>query len=181
MKKLKIFIVILIIILAIIIGVIGILKHESQNKTENEINNNIQIEEKAKIMRVDNVNMFFTVENCINKYITYLSSKDTDIIFNLLDKSYKTELGINKENVLQYVEELNGMYAFTAKDMYYEENDNIQTYYVTGEITADGLEEVVLETNNIKFNITVILDMSNNTYTIIPYGYGGMYYEEKYN
>lgn len=181
MKKLKNFIVILIIILILIIGIIGLLVYKTQNKEENEINNNTQIEEISKIMRVDNASMFFTVENCINKYLTYLYNKDADIIFNLLDENYKTELGISKQNVLQYVEELNGIYTFSAKDMYYEKNGDIQKYYVTGEIAADGLIEIVSESSSIKFNITVILDMSNNTFTVIPYGYGGMYYEEKYN
>lgn len=180
MKKLKIFIVILIIILILIIGIIGLLVYKTQNKEGNEINN-IQIEEIPKIMRVDNASMFFTVESCVNKYITYLSSQDAEIIFNLLDESYKTELEISKQNVLQHVEELNGIYTFSAKDMYYEKNGDIQKYYVTGEIAADGLIEIVSESSSIKFNITVILDMSNNTFTVIPYGYGGIYYEEKYN
>jgi len=177
MKKIRIFIVTLIIILVLMLGFIGILK----NRTENEVNNNVPIEEKAKIIKVDNVSMFFTVENCINKYLTYLYSKDTEIVFNLLDESYKKEFDISKENVIQYVEDLNGIYTFSAKDMYYEKNGDIQKYYVTGEITADGLVEVVSEASSIKFNITVILDMSNKTFTVIPYGYGGMYYEEKYN
>ena len=180
MKKLKNFIVILIIILILIIGIIGLLGYKTRNKEGNEINNT-QIEETSKIMRVDNASMFFTVESCVNKYLTYLSNQDADIIFNLLDESYKAELNISKENVLQHVEELNGIYTFSAKDMYYEKIGDIQKYYVTGEIAADGLIEVVSDISNIKFNITVILDMSNNTFTVIPYGYGGMYYEEKYN
>lgn len=181
MKNLKNFIVVLIIILILIIGIIGVSEYKTKSKEKNEIDNNIQIEEKPEIIRVDNITMFFTVENCVNKYIMYLCSQDTDIIFNLLDETYKTELNVNKANVLQHVEKMDSFYSFVAKDMYYEKNGDLQKYYVTGEITEEGHFDSLTEANVIKFNITVILDMSNNTFTVIPFGYGGMYYEENHN
>lgn len=181
MKKLKTFIVILITILIIIVAVIVLLKHQVLKKSEDKVNNNVQVEEELNIMQVNNASMFFTVENCINKYLSYLYSQNTEVIFNLLEEGYKTKFGINKTNVLQYVEQLDGSYVFTAEDMYYPKNGDIQTYYVTGKISEDGLIENSFNNEYIEFNTTVIMDMENSTFTIIPYGYGGMYYEEKGN
>ncbi len=170
-KKILVAIILLVISLFVILGIFLTNKDRKQNA---EIVPEESIS--SKIERVKSATAFYTVENCVNKYLVYLSERNTNIIFNLLDENYKKELNITEQNVLQHVENINGNYTFSAKDMYYETNGDIQKYYVTGELVQDALPDV-LTGENIEFNITVILDMKNSIFSIIPYGYGGMYYE----
>lgn len=128
------------------------------------------------ITAVKDRNDFFTVQSCINQYIVYLVQNDGESLYNLLDKTYIQEFNITKENVLEHVEDLSGEISFRAKKMYFEQiSENVYRYYVKGEIIENDID---IMTSKGEFNITVNMDIDNMLFSIIPYGYGGIFNEE---
>lgn len=45
--------------------------------------------------------MFFSVNNCVEKYLKYISVNDVDKIYNLLNEEYRTNHNINKETLFE--------------------------------------------------------------------------------
>ena len=46
-------------------------------------------DEKTTVKYVDNPIMFFTVENCVNKYIGLIVAQDEEALYNVIDDKYK--------------------------------------------------------------------------------------------
>lgn len=128
------------------------------------------------IAAVKDRNDFFTVQSCINQYIVYLTQKDTESLYRLLDETYIQEFNITKENILEHVDSLTGEISFRAKKMYFEQiNENFYRYYVKGEIIENDIDTM---TNKGELNITVNMDIDNMLFSIIPYVHGGIFNEE---
>lgn len=171
----KIILIICIIIVIIMLAIYGLSKYGTPEDT-NEINStsmdySMSIDKNIQIVK--GKNEFFTVASCINQYIYNLSNKDNKGILKLLDEGYKNKNNINENNVMQYVEDLNGYYIFKPEKMYYREKDeNVSIYYVFGNILEDGIDdESAYSTNSREYYVTVSLDTKNMKYSVIPYGY----------
>lgn len=174
-KNVLISIIVLLIIIVLVIVVI-------MNKIENDNNqeqSNIVVEENKnkEIEKVKSASAYFTVQSCINKYINYVTTKDTDSILKLLDSGYIIENNITEDNVLEKVENISGFLIFEAEEMYVEEIDsNNKIYYVSGILKEEGLETYT--TIDTEFYITVNMNFSDNIFSIIPFGNGGLFNEE---
>lgn len=169
----------LIALLATLSVVIFIIINKNQYKEEQEKENNVIMEENQnqKIEKVNSASAYFTVQSCVNKYINYVTSKDTDSILKLLDSSYIKENDITKSNVLEKIENISGFIIFEAKKMYVEEIDeNNKIYYVSGSLKEEGLETYT--TIDDKFYITVNMNFNDNIFSIIPFGNEGLFNEE---
>lgn len=197
-KILIITIAVLTTIFLIIIFCLAIFKHNSDNglKGENissienndntqntlDVNNvnilnedNISEEEGAKkieyekIESVTNQTYFYTVENCIKKYLEYTtdlrsddSKKNKEKVYNLLSQKYVSENNINYSNLKQYVEyEDNIEFAGCTRMVNYNiEKNNIIRF---------GAEALFFKDNNPYYmNYIIYLDYSNLTYSIEP-------------
>ena len=117
--------IILMIIFVILVGVLIYIV--STNKKEN----NKVVPETTKPYVYETVNDysdFFTIENCVNKYLSYLSLNDKDSLKKILDQEYLNSINNNIDNLNnKYIGKnisirLNGMYM----------HDNI--YYVKGTV-----------------------------------------------
>ena len=129
--------------------------------------------------QVTNTNMYFTVKYCAEKYIYYLQLKDKKSLETLLDNNYINRFNITQDNILNYVEKIDSMGTLFIDKMYViNEDDEIQTYYLEGNIIQD-MSESNYEYNEDRFCITIILDTNNDIYSVIPFGYGGPLYEKK--
>lgn len=174
-KNVLIFLIALLVILStIILIVMGNLKTEN-----NQVQNNIIIEQNQskKIEKVNSASAYFTVKSCINKYINYVTNKDTDSILKILDSSYIKENNINQNNVLEKIETISGSIIFEAETMYVEEIDeNNKIYYVLGSLKEEGLETYT--TIDDEFYITVNMNYDDNIFSIIPFGNEGLFNEE---
>lgn len=196
-KNKKSIIIVIIIILLLLINVILLNK---LNKIKKEKSQNIEQEEGTHISFysynndentdvikvVSDRNDFFTMESCVNKYIQYLTQKDKESIYKLLDETYIKEYNIKQENVLEFVEDLNGYFRFKAKKMNFENiEEGVYKYYITGELIEERViddinqeeeqeegdtEEIIV---NDKMQIIVIADINNLTFSIIPFKDGG--------
>lgn len=125
---------------------------------------------KKDIEVVNNINMFYVVESCANKYIQYLSSKDYTVIYEFLDDNYIDKHKINLDNIDEYINTLDGIYSLMITKMY--KHKNMDIYYVQGNLKQETIYETKQE--NIKFKTTIKLDRKNNKFSVIPDGDGGV-------
>ena len=115
----------------------------------------------SKNVVVNNPSNFFTIENCVNKFINVIYKKETDNIMTLLNDEYINDHGVNKENVYNYIPKLNGKTTFQAKKIY---KDNTK-YYVYGYLMEETIDSL-----NIMDNYYVIINISEkNIFDISPY------------
>ena len=122
--------------------------------------------EENKINIVTSTSKFYTVSNCVYRYISYLQTKDTDSLLLLLDNKYKSKNNINSNNVLNNLISLDGLYSFEARKMFEEKlNDNVTKYYVYGYLVEDDLDS----NNSMDFYVIVTLDTKNKIFSITPY------------
>lgn len=186
MKERKKVIISIMIVLFLILVSILLIYSSVKNNEKNESDEKFQEEnthissyysKTSKNNIVTDRNDFFTVQLCVNKYIMYLTEKDTETLYKLLDKAYIKKFNITEDNVLQHVEDLSGNITFKAKKMYFEEvNENFYKYYAIGEIIESNTEEEFTREEEMK--ITVNMDIDNMLFSIVPYGYGGTFYEK---
>ena len=146
-------------ILIVIFSIISIILIIFQIFNNDKKQSNIEI--------VKSSSKFYTVSNCIDRYLKYLFNEDVDNILLLLDKNYIKENNISKDNLFSKIDKFDGINSFVGKKMYQEViKDNITKYYVKGYLLKDVLDnsDVMVD-----YYIIVILDNKNSTYSIIPY------------
>lgn len=162
-KTLKMMILIVVIIILLILGILVSLFTNSN--PQNQIIKEEQKQPK-EIVSVQNRNDFFTVANCVNKYITYLTTKEREILYNYLDEEYKKEKNITIDNIYSHIKTFDRYYKFKAKEMYVGElSSTISQYYVYGTLTVEATGDDEQET---PFYISIKLDKANNTFSVIP-------------
>lgn len=168
-KKLGIWITIFLIC---IICILLILLKLNQNLIKENIPDNTisgEIQERKQKDKVKEVNTFYTVRNCIERYLGYVAQKDIESLMQVLDKSYIQKEQITSINIEEKINDLGVSKIYTAKTMYQEKNDeNIKTYYVSGTVRDDIMD---MQTEEKPFYVTVKLDTVNQTFSIMPEGY----------
>ena len=146
-------------IIIILFGVIAIIVVLMQIFGGKEDKNNITI--------VTSTSKFYTVSNCVYRYITYLQAKDTDSLLLLLDNKYKKNNKIDNNNILDKISYLDGLYNFEARKMYEEKlNDNITRYYVYGYLVEEKIDDIGSVSD---YYVIVTLDTKNKIFSITPY------------
>ena len=176
MKK-NVFISIIIFLIIAIVAILIIMNKIEDNNIQKQNNIVIQQNKYEKIEKVKSASAYFTVQSCVNKYINYVGNKDTNSLLKLLDSKYIEDNNVTKDNVLEKVENIDGLVIFEAKEMYVKEVDeNNKIYYVSGILKEEGLERYI--TIDTDFDITVNMNFSNNIFSVIPFGNGGLFNEE---
>lgn len=129
----------------------------------NSINNGVSIV--PKLEKVISRENFYTVKSCVEKYINYNVDNNSVALYNLLDEVYINQKSINKNNIFDIVEKINKNQIFLPNKMMSAKIANKEIYIVYGNIREDKLNERTTET---EFNITIILNKTNNTFSAIP-------------
>ena len=150
--------IIICVVLVIVLGLLYLYKGDKKDKTvdEKEISYNL----------LEDYSRFFTVNSCIYKYFSYLSSKDTDSLLKVLDKKFIDSNNINEDNIFEKTLDLNAYYSFTSKKIYYKVlTEGYIEYYVFG-----YAEEENLNSDRIKddYYFIVVFDEKNSTFSITP-------------
>lgn len=158
MRKYKDYIIIIIILSLIVISLTVL---SSLNKDKQNDNNQILINYKVE----EDYSKFFTVNSCIYKYIEYLTKKDTTNILKVLNEDYVKNNNINNSNLYNYLDNLNGIYTFSAKKMYKDDTDDLVKYYVYGYLVKETINGSADKTE--KYFI-LNLDENNLTFDIMP-------------
>lgn len=112
---------------------------------------------------------FYTVSNCVSRYLNYLYYEDTENMILLLDNSYKKKNHINNSNVFNNIDKLDGLYNFDARKMYEEIiSDSITKYYVYGYLLKDDID-LNSYSDKKDFYIIVYLNSDKLLYSVAPY------------
>ena len=125
---------------------------------------------KENLHEVRNISVFYTIESCANKYISYLMSKDYKAIYNLLDDNYINKNNITEKNVDKHIETYDRFYGLKIEEMY--QYKDLGVYYVKGKLIEDGFN--IKNPLEKKFKTTIKLDEKNTKFSIIPDGDGGV-------
>lgn len=151
----------LLIILAVIILILGIISIVKKNKNKTD-----GPQTEIKLETEKDYSTFFTIENCINKYMNALSSINKEDTFNLLTNEYKNLNSITKDNISDKIEFLNGNYIFEARNEFVKDINNTKEYYVYGLIKEDILGGY---DKGKDAYFQVIVDNETDTFTLRPY------------
>ncbi len=168
MKKIK-YIIILVIVIIIGIGLMIFFINKNQDESNQTYEHSEEIEEiieskKDEVNILKNRDDFYTIENCINRYLNYLAIGDKEAIIQILDEEYKNQKGITDENVMTQLNNTGKHNIFKAKKIYIKEKSiEEKEYYVSGKIREDQINEHGEESD---FTITV--KTYQDIYSIIP-------------
>lgn len=128
------------------------------NVSEN-VENNLEL--------INDPSEFYTVSNCITKYITYVSSRDNESVYTLLDPSYIKKNSITLDNVFKYIETFDGQYTQNTIRIYSE----YVNYYMTKYYVKYSISKYLIDSSSeeiIQYAI-VVLNEKNLSFSIIPY------------
>ena len=158
--KSKLTAIILVILTVVVVIVTFIIE---QNKKE-EKDNDISI--------VTNASNFYTVNSCLYRTITYISSEDEESLLFLLPEEYKEKNGIKQDNVLDLFFDVSETSTFVSQKMYYEIlSNNLTKYYVQGYVQENEIMDDSLLTKKDYDSVyfIVYLDSNENIFSIEPY------------
>ncbi len=116
---------------------------------------------------LNDASMFYTIEGSINRYLEALSNKRVDDLILLLDNDYLIEKKINSDNILDNLDNLDGIYTFSAKKIYFEKLSRYENmYYVYGLLKKDMLKGVDYGTD---YYLKVKINHEKLLFSITPY------------
>ena len=98
MKDLKKIIIILAIVLTCVILLLVLKQRKVQGPNIN--NNSSSTISNEDLEPVKSATAFFTVQDCVNKYLSYVQDKNSEAVFKVLDSGYKQDSNITEKNVL---------------------------------------------------------------------------------
>ena len=148
----------ILVLLLIILGMVLKNNNESNNLTSNNLNSNYTVE--------NDKSLFFTIEECVNRYINAVSQENTSDLIKLLDKKYISDNLITKENILNKIGSLNNNNSFKALKMYKTTSSNSIKYYVYGLIqkeTIDGYDK------GTDYYVIITTDKEIKLFSVTPY------------
>lgn len=115
-------------------------------------------------VEVEEYNLYFMVNNNINKFFTTINEKDNKKIYNLLDKKYIDEFEINKDNVTTYVPNYGQDISFIVNTMEYALIGENYMYYAKGDLKRESYSDLpVLVQKDVE--IIMFLDTNNMAYS----------------
>ena len=182
MKKLRNILIILSIMIVVLIVIIIILNKKKDSLHELR-DDGVGLDEPYIIdtaYPVNNANVFYTVEYCVQKYLNYVSAdlnqnyyretynleKSEDKynkIINILNSRFIEKNNINRDNISNFIELTNIPISFTALQIKTLEIDNIRMYGVYGRLEEKDEKRII----GYKY-YTVYLDIKNMTFGIEP-------------
>ena len=182
MKLKKIIILLLIVLILLCIGIV-LLKKSNQNKQdESNVVQHENVVAKKEVVNTDEMEQvksapaFFTIQNCVNKYIDYILQENSEAVYKVLDTEYIKKNDITSDNILDKIPKVESDVVFSAEKMYFKQlDDSNLKYYTTGILEkghGDGEESENEQSGNeivdSNFSITVILNIDKLTFSIIP-------------
>ncbi len=157
-KTAKIEIVICIILVLVFGGTTiysNIVKKEAE---ENRIDNTVTA--------LNDINRYLTIDSSVSKYISYVSSKNNDYTYQVLDKNYLEDNNITTANIFNKIASYDPNYRGNAKEIYQiSAYQDIYKYYVKEQISNETLDTVEF----VRYDyFCITLDESNLTFAIMP-------------
>ncbi len=150
--------------LVILIALIAVLVYNIINSTKGK---DEEVIDTKTISIVKDNSRFYTVSSCVSKYLTYLTSNNTDSLLVLLSDEYKDKYNINSSNIYSYIKTSSNLQEFQPKKMFEQHlSKSVYKYYVYGTIRKDVINSK--ETSE-DYYLIVILDEQNMSFSVEPY------------
>ena len=152
---------IILVIVTIVVVILSMIFGSSNNKNK-----------ASDIEIVTNYSDFYTVNSCLYRVTTYITTKDTKSLITILDNKYKNKNNINESNVLDSFGDVEIDSTFVSRKMYFQKiNSNITKYYVYGTIEKNEFENENYSTaqERVDSYFIVYLDSTNKTFSVEPY------------
>lgn len=179
----KKFIIGVIAIVVIIIGLIiyyfgmnsksGFVKNNTsnQNTTTQKVTRNLAT--------VNDYQEFFNVDKLVNNYYENMVMGESNVLLNLLDNDYKKNNKIDDTTIDKIIEKDYRNISFYSKTMYVKGINNVEYYFVNGEVEYYDSEYFVTVKEK---DFLVIIDKNNGSYSITPLEVSNLLdYSQKYN
>ncbi|MEG1310203.1 MAG: hypothetical protein RSD06_04945 [Bacilli bacterium] len=179
-KKFMMIFLSVVIIFVLILTVIIDKKNKEKDIIDNDNNGNVIEKPSDKISNpelVEDYDRFFTIENCIKTYYSYLYNNEYEKALLLLNPEYVKTNNITIENNKPSIDDENESYTYSARKIYKEKlKHNITRYYVYGNLAKNILDEkpkyidnyiiVYLDENTLSFSVEhYIVDNTNTDVT----------------
>lgn len=159
-KRLYSWIIIAILILSFAIFLVVAKKNEQRNHEKTGYN----------IFITTDYSTFFTVSNCANKYISYISNNDVSRILNVLNKDYIKENNIDSNNLYNFISignDINGNVIYKIEKMYQKKYSKYYNrFYTKGSLyieTPNG------NTRLSNYYLILNIDSDNMTFDVTPF------------
>jgi len=120
-----------------------------------------------KLVDVDEYNVYFTNVNYVNDFIGKIANRDSNSVYDLLDKEYINKNSINVDNVLDKLNTYSIQSSFDVDNMYFVQIRDNFVYYVSGKIYENGYD-MIKELVDDKFAVIISVDSGNKSYSIYP-------------
>lgn len=143
------------------------------------INYQNSLPKKDKYALVKDASEFFTIDDCANRYITYLSSGDAKSLLSIMNENYVNENGLNSNNIINRLDTSNfrdNEVSFKTRKMLVKYlSDTVNEYYLYGEIYFDGIDNYYKMTN---YYLIITVDSDTLEFNVKPYD-GAVFKENK--
>ena len=158
----------MIIVLGILIILILILALTIKNNNRKKILSNIfddnsgpqdvlntQIE-KIKPTMINSENTYFTVNKCVEDYLSMLEASQGDVLYEYLNEDYINKNNLSKNDIIEKLVKYNNYDGYVSEEAYELNGEVNSIYFIKGKI---DLKEVFFE---------VTIDYTNSTFDIMP-------------
>ncbi len=127
----------------------------------------LDLEDKTYI--VDNYSVFFTVDDCANRFVEYIASGDKDNLLLILNKDYMEKNYIDSNNVLDKVDTQkikDKMISFETKEVKAKKvSSDVTKYYVSGKLYQEAMDESTLYGD---YYLEINIDSSTLIFDVTP-------------
>lgn len=119
-----------------------------------------------KLEVVDEYNVFFSNVSYINEYVSYVSNKNVNVLYSLLDSDYIENNDITTDNIMNKIEYYPVGSYFSANSMSFVQIKDSFLFYITGVINySEHDSDKIIDDN---FSVLLFIDYINSTFSIYP-------------
>ena len=165
MKHIKVWITLLVIfiIICIILLVVLLNTNEPQEDLTNQYLEHIDADNNPGLIlngvtpkKVNNENIYYTVENCIKQYINYNKNKQINAIYGILNKDYINENNITQDILFNIITPIEQEGKLLVEEMYELSGVQYSYYYIKCKIdSSEYFFNLNIDTANNSFDIAI--------------------------
>ena len=169
MKKNKIVSIVIVISLILLLFILLLIERKNYQEKQGQ---------KSRLSLVTDASIFFTVDECANRYISYISDNNSKNLMSIINKDYARDYNLNINNIISKIDTYNfkdNIITFKTKKMYQEViSDSVTKYYLQGIIYKDKIDDAQKIAN---YYLIITIDGDTLIFDVTPYD--GRVFKEK--
>ncbi len=119
-----------------------------------------------KLEIVKSNNMYFMVINHVNYYISNVASKNSKVIYDILDGKYIEKNSITEDNIFDVINVYPNNSFVKVKNMDYFEVKNSYVFFVSGIVYQDKYDST--EKIDDDFGLIIVIDRNSSSFSVYP-------------